>query len=706
MNNFFNTLPSTPDQSLLPKVWLNWETKTQGEKYLNCETGQVQSHREEWMGERKTYADTHMTMNKARATTFQVAAGKSLMFAYAKYHESVQLLELAVVTMNTNRTGGARIWQYAGDRYFITKSKQIYDIHGAERVDCSMHSFRAYDHHSSYRFKDYLGYVCKSWSTLCFIEEFKKFIGSDMYLSKNGRATRINYTWNVQDWYETVVTAKSTGKTQKLIDTLSVLVSEDLTNICNGLYIPVADRGYGSLTDAIYYEKLNDEWSVLRYCYRGANDSNMESYRVFISESGKCHCAKLTNNNEWVPAQNINHEWNRTHAQFINMDEAITKSKRLSYIMPLVKTFPERQYISALTMAVKHPELEQLFKMGYTKLAENLMDDGIVNANIKQYVGHVNKKGKTLFSRWGINKYQMSVLDDAFSIGGTIFKDGLSAYRYKYCIKLLKKYLGNDISHLDNNTFDKLAYLMAQFCERYLDRNLDAHFAAMNIDIPKWLTHTARWISKAKPGESRVTMLVDTIKSYKELDSVRRPEINWYFDSYSDAVRAHDALIEIQRIQQRERMTLNNMAYAERLKKEDEMRQKIDEGRKHYEYEDDNFIIRLPLDNNEIVCEGSDQHICISNYVSSHSTGYTNLFFLRRKDAPNTPFYAIEMRDGNIIQIHGFGNKWLGNNPEAIPTVVRWLRKYNINCDQHILTCTATGYSRNGTYIPMPVVED
>ena len=556
--SFFDTLTSTPDQDLFPKVWLNWETKTQGEKYLNCENGQVQNHREEWMGDRKTYQDTYMTLNKARAKVFQVAAGKSLMFAYAKYHKSEQLLELAFVHMNTNRTGGARMWKYAGDRYFIDKSKNIYNVSGVKISDCSTHTFRAYCSHSSCRFKDFLGYLCKNWTSSSPLKEFKKFIGSDMYLSKNGRATEIFHMWNIQDWYETPSVKRTTGKTQKLLDELSALIQADVTHICEGLPVPIIENHCG-LRDVIYYEKLNDEWSVLRYCYRSTNNSNTESYRVFISEGGKCHCAKLTNKSEWVPAQNMNHEWNRTYAQFLNLDDAITQSKRIAYSMPLVKKFPERQYISALTMVIKHPELEQLFKMGYEKLAMQFMTDGTVDANIKNYIGTVNKKGKTLFSKWGINKYQMGILNDAFGDTREVISGRLALYRYRSVISLLKKYLGNDISHLDNDTFDKLAHLMAQFCDRYLDRNLDAHFAIMNINVPKWLIHTARWISKAKPGESRVTMLVDTIKSYKELDAARRPEINWYFDSYSDAVRVHDALIAIQRIQQRERMALYNM---------------------------------------------------------------------------------------------------------------------------------------------------
>ena len=183
------------------------------------------------------------------------------------------------------------------------------------------------------------------------------------------------------------------------------------------------------------------------------------------------------------------------------------------------------------------------------------------------------------------------------------------------------------------------------------------------------------------------------------------PEIDWYFDSRSDVVRAHDAIGELKRAQDAERRAVYDTREAERLKREEKKRIELDEKRKSYEYEDDNFIIRLPKDGNEIVREGSVQRICIGGYVSRHSTGGTNLFFLRRKSEPETPFYAIEMNNvKSIIQIHGCCNRWLGNNPEAIPTVIRWLRKNKIHCDEKILTCASTGYGATANYVPMPVV--
>ena len=77
------------------------------------------------------------------------------------------------------------------------------------------------------------------------------------------------------------------------------------------------------------------------------------------------------------------------------------------------------------------------------------------------------------------------------------------------------------------------------------------------------------------------------------------------------------------------------------------------------------------------------------------------------------PFYTIEVgievltdtvSELRIIQAHGFGNRWMGNDPEAIPTVVRWLRQNGIECDRAILTSTSTQYWMGRDFIKMPEV--
>jgi hypothetical protein len=224
----------------------------------------------------------------------------------------------------------------------------------------------------------------------------------------------------------------------------------------------------------------------------------------------------------------------------------------------------------------------------------------------------------------------------------------------------------------------------------------------LHIDRKKFLKNLCR-IGHRYP--SAYGIAADLLNDYRWLYN-DRPEIDWYFDSFSDLTRAHDAISEIKRRRDEERRAMWDKQAAERLKRQEEKRKEIDENRKQYEYEEDNYIIRLPKDLNELVTEGNKQHICIGGYTNSHAMGVTNLFFLRKKECPDMPFYAIEMNNNKkIIQIHGFGNKWLGNDPEAIPTVIRWLRKHEISCTNEILTCKSQGYCAVNEYVPMPIVD-
>jgi hypothetical protein len=266
----------------------------------------------------------------------------------------------------------------------------------------------------------------------------------------------------------------------------------------------------------------------------------------------------------------------------------------------------------------------------------------------------------------------------------------------------MRKMFGNDLSHMDNDSYD--AYFGAmQHMARSFYRSLDLFMAYFGLDTMRFFKNLVRL---GKKNHAVYGMAYDTMSDYRNLNVGTAPEVDWYFDNYSDLARIHDAVTELKRMQDAERRARWNMSERERMEKDEKKRQELDKARKVYEYEDDNYIIRLPKSSSEIITEGSAQRICIGGYTSRHATGATNLFFLRKKSAPDTPFYAIEMSNGKtIVQIHGYCNKWLGNDPDAIPTVIRWLRKNGIKCADSILTCKAKGYSSCNDYVPMPVVD-
>ncbi len=80
-----------------------------------------------------------------------------------------------------------------------------------------------------------------------------------------------------------------------------------------------------------------------------------------------------------------------------------------------------------------------------------------------------------------------------------------------------------------------------------------------------------------------------------------------------------------------------------------------------YFYEDDNFLIRPPVDAAEIVKEGQSLHHCVGGggYSEQMSDGKIAILFLRDKQAPDTPYYTIEInrKENRILQCHGYKNK-------------------------------------------------
>jgi hypothetical protein len=688
-----------PDQSLLPEAWLFWDTAREGRVYLNCHTGQKHKKLPE-------DASLRLTWTSMKNNTICTYSGADLRYAYCKYHSKEQLLELSVVEMSTRRTDGPRKWEYAKDseRYFLDISKNIYDKNGRKEDN----RFYGYTWHEPWGFHNYISMLDRLNYNDNFFSEFKKLIGMDSVVVGNGRCLKFEYLHQIKEWYLSKRAGKTNGKAQKLLDEVTSLPHSDVSDICKRYpvkeYKPVGYSWARRIANVVYFERLNDTWSVLRWCDRKVNDESFESYRVYISEKGDCKMAKINDLKEWVPAQNKRDTW-YSAATIVNFDD-MAKCKRLSYIMPMLKEIDETKQLPHIVSIIRFPEVEKLYKMGYKDFAETLLSDYTVNANIKNTFGKVNKKAKTIYGEFGLNKYQF----DKYINACNIEYDYNSRYElygshYKNCIVNLKTIFGDDISHMDNDTFDKLLLCIARI-HKYKNwrRNMLTNINDLHIDAERFLKNLARL--SEKHGESEVRLVRDTMDLYTGISEASRPEIDWIFDSHSDIVRVHDALTEIKRIEDAERRALWDMDAAERRKKEDEKRKKIDEKRQQYEYEEDEYIIRLPKDCNEIVDEGVRQHICIGGYTSSHSNGSTNLFFLRKKSESNIPFYAIEMNnDKKIVQIHGFGNKWLGNDPEAIPTVVRWLRKNDITCDKKILLCTAKGYGSNAQYIEMPVVD-
>lgn len=161
--------------------------------------------------------------------------------------------------------------------------------------------------------------------------------------------------------------------------------------------------------------------------------------------------------------------------------------------------------------------------------------------------------------------------------------------------------------------------------------------------------------------------------------------------------RLHD---ELMILQDKQKMALKQAEIQKYKQHTTELAEKLS-------YKDKTFSIELCRDPFDLKYEGLKLHHCVGGYVDRVIREETYIIFLRYIDRPNEPFVTINLnaQKTDIIQIHGVDNWWLGNWPEAIPVVMKWLKKNKINCKDEILLSTAKGYcSGNAPWVEKPEI--
>ena len=676
------------DQTLLPTVFVSWATtkNKQFDKhyFMCCQTGIKKDTPENWMkynpnanGELfANWRDRGEGAYKRREeglSKLWVASGDDLFMYYLKWHEDIQRLEVAAVTIDTSRKPIPRQWTYAGSRWFIGKDKSVVDVNG----NVASAPYEVFRNHTAGTWKCAVSMLERLWPCLRWKEEVYKLIGSDSFTTVGGKTFTIAGTWHLGYWLTHKLKEVKESKTQDFVNQLCALPLGEYS------LLPAFGecRHYWPNMKQAYYTKLNDDWSCVRFFHVPVEGEVKETGRMYFSEDGQNqYVVKVMS--MWVPSS---HPTGVTD-KFVNPNEAMAQSRRAKYILEPLTSVEGANITSVFMATLRRPELEQALKLGLYKEVCDVSRSHTVAADIKYKFGYYDQKQPTFLKQICMTKQQLDVLQShrtSYNNRGT----GIP-------MKIVRKMCGDDLTPISKELFSEYLAAGIEMSEVWsLRRAIEHDFIA---DMSKFLKNLSRL---GKKDKSIYRVAGDAANAYEGLFPDTRPEINWVFADAAEAARTHDALDALRRQQY-------SMSQAERLSRHSAQCAKVDEERKVYEYEDEQFIIRLPRTLAEIVIEGQKQRICIGGYAETHAKGNTNLFFLRKKSAPDEPFFAIEMKnDKHIQQIHGSCNKWLGCNPEAIPTVMRWLRKNNIRCATTILTCAATGYGRTNTYVELPNID-
>lgn len=638
----------------------------------------------------KTYFpnnDSGVTSYWCRDNHFVTRTGRDFIAQHYRYDEKLGLLELAYAVFDCHvpKQGENRRWKY-GYRYFIPKdTRELYDVDGKQRV--YYFSRTTYDGraHDPYRFAQQFAaipYCSNMWH-----KEFMEFAGNNLQTNSSyiTHIRKNDYPYVLQYWFQYVPKTRTTGKVQKRIDEL---VKKELELSDDARETIASKFGTDRYTSKYAWFDLDNK--VFR-CFIESADDIFEDKRVYLDDKGKVVVATINPDNEWVTNRSFTE--NQFNFQIINIQD-VFKLPYCNYLKTLVK---KHATVFRIASSIKHPEIEQLTNMGLLNIADRLYHAVHFAETAKAMFGEPNKK-KNVLAKYNINKKQAEYANEKMA------QEAKSHYYHSDVYNVIagiKTFFHIDnIASLDYDTFVKYYEFVADldWCGRRTIRDIpiEVRQKVINKLCNMYVKHN-----------NVLSVFSDTVAAYRYLNADNRPNVDVYaLKSYEELVRLHDTVIELKRLEDEERRRLYDMAEAERHAILEKKMAKLDEERSKFNYSDADFTIHLPEKLSEIVNEGNSLRHCVGGYTQDHAEGHTTIMFLRRNDDPTTSFYTIEIRNDNSIQqIHGFGNKWLGNNPEAIPTVMRWLAANNLRCSDEILLSTAKGYHSGGApLVKKPII--
>lgn len=608
---------------------------------------------------------------------------------YVHYIKELDALEMARVFLKGNRgkDGEEKCWSY-GDciySYYSYYSNRFFLFHDDTNVYLPNGNVEIGSrYYNKFVINSLSEWMSRSFTCIENYTELKKFTPKVNFDTKKtywgwDRGTHIPQVWEYREWYRRdFVNRKMSNKTKKLLD------------------YDFEDVEFAKVTEysnAILFQQISDDLAVLR-CYEYSTEfrpgigwttqeSKTEVARLFVPSKG--NPSMIANENgSWKLKSST--PWKAQHkAEFVNFDE-MENYPRLKYILPCINK--DDSTLQSFVNILRHPIIEQIYKAGYPNIAKLLSRNNTIGANLKFTFGIKKEKKLPMFKLLGVNKFVMNAAE--------------TRLRSLEIIRELKFFAGGfDATKLNQENCELIANYVgdgAWYIRHITELVPDLNWRKYNDKYERFLTEEQKkWVirllkmNKKYPGCE--DLYRDAISIYDRINN--KPDVDLYgCRNYSEINRLHDAFIDLQIQEEAERRAMYDMRERERLEKLKKNFEKLQEDRiAKFEFENDDYCIRVPHELTEITKEGVCLHHCVGGYVDRHANGNTNIIFLRRKEAEDVPFYTIEIDNGNnVIQIHGYGNRWLGNNPEVVSFVYTYLNKIGANYDNKLLLNKGIGY--------------
>lgn len=110
----------------------------------------------------------------------------------------------------------------------------------------------------------------------------------------------------------------------------------------------------------------------------------------------------------------------------------------------------------------------------------------------------------------------------------------------------------------------------------------------------------------------------------------------------------------------------------EKNKAEQEKFQKAVEKLEKYAWQEGGLLIRPARTQEELAEEGKALNHCVGGYIQRMAAGETAIFFIRKTDAPDTPYFTLELQKKRVVQCRTAHNAPYTKYPEVLAFVQAW----------------------------------
>lgn len=369
------------------------------------------------------------------------------------------------------------------------------------------------------------------------------------------------------------------------------------------------------------------------YVFEGRKAIRLVGYRRFMSS--------ISFFNGWQQLKRCSDEWGQQSndnvypwdASILNGTEF--ENCKLDLYMQSKEMYP----ITYMRIWQKHKNIENIVMQG----AGNILNDmiGKTASNYKYYgqttrptinISGVDWKKKRPSEMLGLNREEFR-----------------NAVKNKWGLKELdfyKKAKEHNISPADISVCKKYGYSLVE----------------MLFAIDNSIMRTLRYLEKQKkkyPTQAK-KMDISFIVDYWNMSKDNGAELSDSRIKYpQNLVTAHDIAL-------REKKWKTDKKFIELFNKRYEQLSK-------FCYQNDIFEIHPAMNENEMIVEGKILGHCVASYAKNHAKGMTAIFFIRKCNEPQEPYFTLELDEKNIIVRQNRGYKNCGKTAEVQAFEDEWI---------------------------------